>query len=341
MTSQTRASQTGSSQTGRRYALISPCRDEEKYLARTLDSVMRQSVPPALWIVVDDGSTDRTPEILESYKAKIPYLKVVQRDNRGFRKVGGGVVDAFNQGLANLQMDDFDYVCKLDMDLDLPPGYFEGLMRKLERDPEMGTCSGKPYFTDETSGAKVSEFCGDEMSVGMTKFYRVDCFRDIGGFVTEVGWDIIDCHRCRMLGWRALAYNDEDLAFEHLRPMGSSYRSIWHGRLRHGFGQHFLGTHPLFMLASFVYRLNKAPVVIGALGMLCGYAMSWLQGKPRYRDLAFRRYLRRYQLRSLVVGKVRAGEEVLERVRRHGRLGEPGTLPNGGAAMSQAAPREP
>jgi glycosyltransferase involved in cell wall biosynthesis len=94
--------------TGRRYALISPCRDEAKYMCRTLDSVARQSVPPSRWVVVDDGSTDETPEILAEYRAKLAYLTVVRREDRGARKVGPGVVEAFYAGLESIALDDFD-----------------------------------------------------------------------------------------------------------------------------------------------------------------------------------------------------------------------------------------
>ena len=100
-------------------------------------------------------------------------------------------------------LDDFDYLCKLDMDLDLPARYFELLMQRMESNPRIGTTSGKPWFVHPRSGALAPEICGDEMSVGMTKFYRVACFKEIGGFVREVMWDGIDCHRARMLGWIA------------------------------------------------------------------------------------------------------------------------------------------
>src|SRR5262249_33686130 len=144
-----------------RYVLISPCRDEAAFMRRTLDSVAAQTVPPALWVVVDDGSTDETPRILEEYSRKLPYLKVVRRTDRGRRAVGPGVVDAFYQGLETLDLDDYDYLCKLDMDLDLPPRYFELLMRRMEREPRLGTCSGKPWFIHPSSGERVPEVCGD------------------------------------------------------------------------------------------------------------------------------------------------------------------------------------
>src|ERR1700724_2840074 len=187
----------------RRYLLISPCRDEAQYLRRTLDSVAAQSVPPALWVVVDDGSTDGTPVILEEYARRLPYLRVVRRSDRGRREVGPGVIEAFYAGLEAVRLEDFDYLCKLDMDLDLPVRYFELLMHRMESDPRIGTTSGKPWFVHPQSGALVPEVCGDEMSVGMTKCYRVACFKGHGGFVRRVVWGGIDCHRARMLGWIA------------------------------------------------------------------------------------------------------------------------------------------
>lgn len=287
----------------RRYLLISPCRDEGKYLRRTLDSVAAQTVPPALWVVVDDGSTDDTPAILEEYARRLPYLRIVRRADRGGRKVGPGVIEAFYAGLDTVRLEDFDYVCKLDMDLDLPSRYFELLMQRMEEDPRVGTTSGKPWFVHPSTGELVPEVCGDEMSVGMSKFYRVECFKEIGGFVREVMWDGIDCHRCRMLGWIAESVESEPIRFIHLRPMGTSQKGIWTGRLRHGFGQYFMGTSPLYYLAVVVYRLPAYPVVIGSAAMLWGYLRSWLKGLPRYDDLEFRRFLRSYQHACLRMGK--------------------------------------
>src|SRR3954465_15173296 len=104
----------------RRYLLVTPCRDEAKKGRRTLDSVARQTTPPALWIIVDDGSTDETPAVLAEYAAKPPYLGGLPPDDRGFRKLGGGVIDAFYHGYDTINPADFDYVCKLDLDPDLP-----------------------------------------------------------------------------------------------------------------------------------------------------------------------------------------------------------------------------
>jgi glycosyltransferase involved in cell wall biosynthesis len=292
------------STTSRRYALITPCRDEAKYARRTLDSVTRQTIPPAIWVIVDDGSKDETPQILAEYAAKFPFIRIVTRADRGVRKLGGGVIDAFYSGYETLNPADYDYICKFDLDLDLPCRYFEGLMERMEQNPRIGTCSGKPYYV--LHGQPISEKCGDENSVGMIKFYRTRCFEQIGGFVRELMWDGIDCHRCRMKGWIAISWDDPTINFEHLRPMGTSHKNWWTGRVRHGTGQYFMGTGPIYMLASSIFRMTRPPLVVGGIAMFWGYLRSAIQRRPRYDDREFRRFLRRYQWSCLLGGKAKA-----------------------------------
>ncbi|UWQ23185.1 glycosyltransferase family 2 protein [Jannaschia sp. W003] len=303
------------------YLLISPCRDEADYMRRTLDSVVAQSVRPAKWVIVDDGSTDETPAILADYAARHPWIEVVAKPDRGARAVGPGVIEAFRFGLDAVrdewEADAFPYLCKLDLDLDLPPRYFEILMERMAADPRIGTCSGKPYV--RRGGTLVSERRGDEMSVGMTKFYRADCFRDIGGFVHEVMWDAIDCHKARSLGWRAVSWDDPDLRFEHLRPMGSSQVSIWEGKRRHGFGQYYMGSDPLYFAATCAFRMAEPPYVLGGLAMMQGYLGAWTRGTERHGDADLVRYIRAWQRRALRVGKGRATEEAETRAAASGR----------------------
>lgn len=294
------------------YLLISPCRNEEDYMRRTLDSVAAQSVQPALWVIVDDGSTDRTPEILAEYAARHPWIRVVRRADRGHRAVGPGVIDAFYAGYDSVPVSDYEFLCKLDLDLDLPPRYFEILMQRMRADPDMATCSGKSYIRNE-AGQLVSENHGDETSLGMTKFYRTTQFQAMGGFVRQVMWDGIDCHRCRMMGWKACSWDEPELRFEHLRLMGSSQQGVLTGRMRHGFGQYFMGTGFCYMLASAVSRLADKPAVIGSGAMLWGWVRSALKGLPRYDDLAFRRFLRTYQWEALLLGKRRAVARAMAR----------------------------
>jgi biofilm PGA synthesis N-glycosyltransferase PgaC len=290
----------------RRLVLIAPCRDEQQYMRRSLDSFARQTLQPTLIVAVDDGSTDDTPRILEECRRRLPSLRVVRREDRGVRAVGAGVIEAFYAGLATVQLDDFDYVCKIDLDLDLPDRYFEILIGRMEADPRLGTCSGKPYYPHPRTGRLISEGCGDETSVGMTKLYRVECFRQIGGFVRQVGWDGIDNHRCRMFGWKAVSWDDPAIRFTHLRPMGSSHRGIITGRMRHGLGQFFMGTTLTYMLASGLFRMTKPPYIVGGLAMCWGYLKAAFGHTPRYGDLEFRRFLRRYQRHALLHGKAAA-----------------------------------
>lgn len=276
-------------------------------MRQTLDSVLNQSIRPTKWIVVDDGSTDDTATILAEYASRYAWIDIVTRNDRGHRAVGPGVVDAFYSGYATINPDDYEYLCKLDLDLRLPPRYFEILIDRMAANPRIATCSGKAYI--EQDGNLIDERHGDETSLGMTKFYRTSCFREIGGFVREVMWDGIDCHRCRMKGWIACSWNDPELRFIHLRPMGSSQQGIYAGRMRHGYGQYFMGTGFLFMVASAMSRADQRPYVLGSMATLWGWLKSALQRQPRYEDAEFREYLRRYQMRALLVGKKRAAAE--------------------------------
>ncbi len=288
--------------------IVSPCRNEAAYMRRTLDSMVAQTLRPALWIIVDDGSTDETPQILAEYTEKHDWIRVVPKPDRGHRAVGPGVIEAFYAGLETVSIEDYDCLGKLDLDLDLPPRYFEILIARMVEDPRIGTCSGKPYI--RRGGQLVSEKKSDDMSVGMTKLWRRICFEAIGGLVREVMWDAIDCHKARSLGWRAVSWDEPDLRFEHLRPMGSSQTSIYTGKRRHGFGQYFMGTDPVYFTATAIYRSIEPPYVLGGLSMLHGYFGAMLRGARQLDDPELRAFIRRYQRRALCVGRARAVAEI-------------------------------
>ena len=300
------------------YVLVSPCKDEAAHIERTLASVAAQSVLPAQWVIVDDGSTDDGMEIVARWRERLPCIKVVRRAP-GARAVGGGVIRAFNEGLAAVDVP-HRFIAKFDVDLELPSRYFETMIARMEADPLLGTCSGKAYYADPATGAWVSELCGDEASVGMIKFYRRECFDAIGGFETDVGWDGFDCHMARWKGWRAQSWDDPEIRFLHLRPMGSSQKSIHQGRIRHGRGQYLLGAHPLFFLASSLYRsLKQRPRLTGTAYALRGYIGAALRGEARFGDAEITRFIRGYQMRALRTGKREAAEWAFRR--RRAQLG--------------------
>lgn len=312
----------------RRYLLITPCRNEAKYIEVTLQTTCAQTIPPALWIIVDDGSTDTTPEILEDYAEKYDFIKVVKRADRGERAVGPGVIEAFYEGLAHADLDDFDYVVKFDADLELPPRYFERTMERMEAEPLLGNLSGK-LFERRDDGTLFEERTGDENAVGPVKFYRVDCFREIDGFVREVAWDGIDGHICRMQGWLAESVDDPEMRIIHLRPMGSSQKGIMVGRVRWGRGKYFMGSAWYYVLASAIYRGLEPPYVFGGLALFYGYVRALITGHQRYENPAYRRYVRRFERAQLFRGKRSALAIENKKVREAGQLNRSSPIESG------------
>jgi len=286
----------------RRYVVIMPSRNEERFVQHTIDCIARQTVLPAECILVNDGSTDRTGEIGEENSAKYPWFRVVHRPDRGARKVGGGVIEAFNAGYEALECRDYAYLCKLDADLTLPDDYFENIMKKMEADPKLGAASGKVFNPSLGMDKLFEERIIDEQVSGAAKFYRREAFEAIGGFVQEVMWDGIDFHTARMRGWKTQSFRDENLRILHHRLMGSSHRNIVHGRLRWGRGQWFMGTHPLYIIASGVFRMRERPFVIGGLCIILGYFDACIRRQPRYDAPGFRAHLHRWQLERLHLG---------------------------------------
>jgi glycosyltransferase involved in cell wall biosynthesis len=277
--------------------IISPVKDEAEFLQRTIDSMVAQTHKPATWIIVDDGSSDDTGVIADRAAAQHPWIHVLHRPPGTIRRVGPGVIEAFYAGLELADLKTYHFVCKLDGDLEFGPNYFADLMDRFAADPTLGTISGKTHIP--VGNAFVLERTGDEFSHGVAKLYRRECFEQIGGFVRQVMWDGIDCHRCRMLGWKAVSDPDPQLAIKHLRQMGSSHKSVYHGRRRWGKGQYFMGTHPLYMLGISAYRMAERPWILGGLNILLGYLGAWTRRDPQYDDPEFRRHLHQWQLREL------------------------------------------
>jgi len=285
----------------RRYVIISPVRDEEKYLNDTIDCIINQTEKPVKYILVDDGSTDKTGDIIQDAAKKCPWIVYVPRINRGERKVGAGVIEAFYEGLNEIRTSDYDYICKMDGDLTIGSKYFEALFNIFEHDPYLGSASGK-LFLDQGNGKLVEERISDESVLGGVLCSRKKCFEDIGGFVRQVMWDGIAYHRSRMAGWRTRSFRDPDLMIYDHRLMGSSHKSIYHGRIRWGWGQYFMGSHPLYILAVGLYRMMERPFIIGGILIVLGYLKGWMTHAPRYEYPGFRDSLHAWQLERLKIG---------------------------------------
>ncbi len=239
---------------------------------------------------------------LKSAAQKYPWIKYVGRDNRGERQVGPGVVDAFYDGYDAIEESQYDFLCKMDGDLTLEPEYFETILNKFAEDALLGSASGK-LFLDLGDGKLVEEKIADESVLGGVLCYRKQCFDDIGGFVHQVMWDGIAFHRCRMAGWRTKSFRDKELIIYDHRIMGSSQKSIYHGRLRWGWGQYFMGTHPLYILVVGVYRLFERPYIIGGVLIVFGYIKAWLNKTPQYDYCGFKKSLHAWQMERLHLGQ--------------------------------------
>ena len=285
-----------------RYVLISPVRNEEKYIKKSIDSVINQTVRPVEYLIVDDGSTDLTAEIVKKAAQQYPWIHYIRRKDRGERRVGPGVIEAFYDGFKALHTKDYEFIGKIDGDLSFGPRYFQTLFSKFEEDPYLGAASGKLYLVLEDERLVV-ERLSDEMVLGGMQFYRRKCFKDIGGFVSQVMWDGIALHRCRMEGWRTRSFRGSELIIRDHRLMGSSHKSIYHGRLRWGWGQYFMGTHPLYILAIGVYRLFERPFIVGGLLIILGYLKGGITRTMRYDWPGFRQSLHAWQLERIKIGK--------------------------------------
>lgn len=284
--------------------IIAPVRDEAGLIRLTLDSMIAQTVRPLEWIIVDDGSQDETADIVRAYADKYDFIRLVQRPDRGFRKVGGGVVAAFKFGITQISHKDYEYIAKLDGDMSFGPRYLECMFEQFALDPRLAAVSGKVFR--EENGQKIEEHIIDEHVAGQFKLYRRVAFEEIGGFVEEVLWDGIDVHTARMKGWTTKSFLHPDAILMHHRLMGSSDKNVYRGRLRWGRGIWFMGYHPLYALASGVFRMREKPYIIGGLLIITGYLGAAITGAPRYENPEFRQHLHRWQLgqlKSLLFGK--------------------------------------
>lgn len=285
----------------RRIVIVAPVRDEAEYLQGTIDAIVSQKLRPVEWILVDDGSKDDTYAIARRASEAHPWIRVIKRKDRGVRAVGPGVVEAFYFGYERIATCDYDYICKMDGDIEIGPDYFSTLVAYFEKDPYLGSASGKHFI--EEKDELVEERTSDEMVAGMVNFYRRKCFEAIGGFVRQVHWDGIAYHKARIRGWRTRSIRDPKLDIIHKRQMGSSHKGIWHGRMRWGRGQYFMGTHPFYILPLGIYRMTEKPLLVGGLGIILGYFKAMQENMPRFDEPGFRKSLHAWQFERMKMGR--------------------------------------
>lgn len=278
-----------------RYAIITPVRDEESYLRFTLDSVIAQTIRPIEWVIVNDGSTDNTGKIIDEYAQKHSWIYGVHRVNRGCRKSGGGVIEAFNDGYAQLRSGDWDYIVKLDGDLTLESDYFEQCFARFAPEPHLGVGGGVIYNLLEDGSLQFEG--GPAFHVrGATKIYRRACWEAIGGFWPAPGWDTLDEVKANMLGWRTRSFPELRLIHHRITGMADGR---WGGIVKNGKSDYISGYHPLFMLAKCLRRLVQKPYGIGSAALAYGFLGGYLKRLPQVNDRELICYLRAEQMGRL------------------------------------------
>ena len=277
-----------------KYVVISPVRDEGDYIANTIRSVVGQTIPPANWVIVDDGSRDATGAIIDDVARRYPWVKSIHRADRGRRVPGTGVMESFYDGYQALTVTDWDCIVKLDGDVGLPPDYFERCFQRMRADPRLGICGGVMYRL--VNGTEELEQHPLVHVRGPIKLYRRDCWNAIGGLIQAPGWDTVDELQANRLGWRTRSF--PDLAVIHYRATGAA-AGAWRDSMKNGTADYVSGYHPVFMAAKCVHRLLTRPYVVVGVGQAVGYVSGYLRRLPQVPDRALISYVRQQQMLRL------------------------------------------
>ncbi len=278
------------------YVLITPARNEEAFIAKALDSVVAQTLLPARWIIVDDGSLDRTAEIAASYAERYPWIELIRRPQHLDRSFAGKV-HAFNAGFKRVESLDFDIIGNLDGDLSFDPDYLEFLVRKFAEDPQLGV-AGTPFIENGYDSAKDS-FEGENHVAGGCQLFRRACFTDIGGYTPNRagGIDWIAVTTARMKGWKTRSFPEK--RFHHYRPLGTADRGALAALFSYGQKDYYLGNSPIWEMFRVAYRFTKKPVVTGSLALLGGYCWAALRRIERPVSGDLMRFHRSEQMKKL------------------------------------------
>ena len=279
------------------YVVITPARNEGDYIGHTIASMAGQTVLPFLWIIVNDGSTDRTKEIVDAAVTEYPWIRAVHRPDRGYRQQGSGVIEAFYEGFERVPPKSWDFLVKFDADLSFPPDYFARCFAKFSDEPTLGIGGG--LICQEIQGRLVCESPGDPIFHvrGATKIYRRACWEGIGGLLRAPGWDTIDELKANLLEWRTFSFTD--IPLRHHRFTGKA-DGKWKNYVKFGLANYITGYHPLFMAAKCLKRMLQRPYVVGGIGLAYGFLKGYWTGASQVDDRRLVDYVHRQQLNRLL-----------------------------------------
>lgn len=279
------------------YVLISPARNEEKNIERTIESMVKQSHLPLRWVIVNDGSTDSTAAIVKKYLPLYKWIELVEMPSRRDRSFAAKV-NSFNEGYTRIKHLEHEVIGNLDADLSFENDYLEFLMEQFVIDPSLGV-AGTIFKEDGGYSTDKDSFEGDTHVPGGCQLFRRKCFEDIGGYVPirAGGIDWIAVTTARMRGWKTRSFREK--FFFHHRSLGTAERSGLASGFQYGEKAYYLGGHPLWELLRVCYRMARRPYVIGGAVLGMGYVWAFLRRTPRAVPNELMRFHRREQMVKL------------------------------------------
>ena len=288
-----------------KYVLITPARNEAEFIELTIASVVSQTVRPVKWVIVSDGSTDGTDEIVKKHLAANPWIELVRMPERQERHFAGKV-QAFNAGQAAVRDLEYDVIASLDADITFEADYLSFLLGKLMEDETLGLV-GTP-FKEGTNPTYDYRFTNIEHVSGACQVFRRRCFEEIGGYVPVKGGciDHIAVLSARMKGWKTRTFTEK--VCMHHRAMGTAQQSVLKARFRNGGKDYAIGNHPVWEMFRAVYQMTKKPVFLGGLMVASGYGWAALRRvqRPVSPELvAFQRGEQIERLRKFIFGNKR------------------------------------
>jgi hypothetical protein len=277
------------------YVLVTPVRDEEATIGRTIQSVLGQTVHPREWIIVSDGSTDATDEIVRKAALEYPWIRLITLKPRPGRSFAA-VVHNTLLGIGELSFHGYHYLGLLDSDVEFQTDYFEQLMTRFEAEPALGLAGGVVIDI----GLPRDRFPRNRFDVpGAVQFFRRECYEKIGGLIPipEGGWDGMTCTMARMHGYRTRLFTD--LVVDHLKPRNIAEGGVVRRKWQMGVRDFAVGYHPLFEIVKCASRLKDPPLIAGAVAWWIGYLTAAVQRKPRVVDPAVVAHVRSEQMDRL------------------------------------------
>jgi glycosyltransferase involved in cell wall biosynthesis len=280
-----------------RCILITPARNEEALIEQAVQSVVSQTVRPVRWVVVNDGSTDATREIVTRHAARHPWISVVDMPAHRDRSFAAKV-HCFNAGFASVKDVPHDVIGNLDADVSFEPDYLAFLLARFAENPRLGV-AGTIFREGDGYSSGTDSFEGENHVAGGCQLFRRECFAEIGGYIPNKagGIDWIAVTSARMRGWKTRSFRER--SFFHHRSLGTAERSKLASSFSYGEKDYYLGNHPLWEAFRVAYRMSKRPFVVDGLAVALGYASATVRRIDRPVSAELMRFHRAEQMRKL------------------------------------------